>query len=91
MTATRSTKFHGPALLHIDQIEWPNGAGYTPCTREYADAIDDRAGAHAAWQEAASDHRHPEYAERYEAWQRAESAVLHLQAAGHLGRGIRYA
>jgi len=28
------------ALKFDDAIEWPNGLGYTPCTREYAELCD---------------------------------------------------
>jgi len=31
-----------PTLTHDDAIEWPNGAGFTPCTHEYADLMGQR-------------------------------------------------
>ena len=29
-----------PAMAYNDAIEWPNGGGFTECTREYAEATD---------------------------------------------------
>ncbi len=75
------TKIH-----HDTAIEWPNGAGFTPCTREYADVnakIDDlndfgRIG---------MDDMSPE---NYEEYNRLLNLQGELQLAGHLGKGVRY-
>lgn len=81
-------------MTHTDQIEWPNGAGYTLCTPEYADAVaSERAlmtELRSMEQQYEAGRRPAEYARLYERAHRAADHVLKLQAAGHLGQGRRY-
>jgi hypothetical protein len=81
---------------HTDQIEWPNGAGYTRCTPEYAEALAEEQDLMGELREA-EDKRarglpYPAgYADLYERAHRAAARVVRLQATGHQGRGQRYA
>lgn len=81
-------------MAHTDQIEWPNGAGYTPCTPEYADAVSLERTLMAELrnmeQQYEAGRRPADYARLYERAHRAADRVLKLQAAGHLGQGRRY-
>ncbi len=68
-----------------DAIEWPNGEGFTPCTREYAALMDER------------DAILPDYLnlddlspEDYQSWNVLDQKLLSMQADGHLGKGERY-
>lgn len=70
-----------------DVLEWPNGQGFTPCSREYADksAMKD-----AIYVEGTGglDKLSPE---DYEAWNRLDSELMTMQASGeHLGKSERW-
>lgn len=75
---------------HTDAIDWPNGAGYTPCTREYAEAMDQRDAIYDA------NHDRPERTledlspEDYEAWHRLDQKLSELRHAGHMGEPVRF-
>ena len=81
-------------MSYTDQIKWPNGAGYTPCTPEYADAVSLEQALMAELSDMVQRHeagrRPAEYARLYERAHRAADHVLKLQAAGHLGQGRCY-
>jgi hypothetical protein len=81
---------------HTDQIEWPNGAGYTPCTPAYAEAVAEEQELMGELREAEEGRSkglpYPKgYADLYERAHRAAARVVRLQATGHQGRGVRYA
>lgn len=82
-------------LAHTDQIEWANGAGYTPCTPDYAEAVEDERALTGELREAEDGRSrglpYPiGYADLHERAHRAAARVVHLQATGHQGRGQRY-
>lgn len=87
-----------PAREMVGCVYWPNGEGYTECSAEYEEAINDQQDAQAALDEmggfGASLERGPKedgYNERYEAYCRADAKVQQmLGAGGHLGERIRY-
>jgi hypothetical protein len=76
-----------------DTIFWPNGKGFTPCTKAYADKkaerdaiknkpdYDDIRGADG-W--VSMDDLTPD---DYEAWNRLDNELGSMQIAGHLGQG----
>lgn len=72
-------------LIHDDAIEWPNGEGYTPCTREYAEMYD-RMDAIKP-DDVRMDELSPE---DYEAWNALDHQRCQMQIDGHLGKSIRY-
>lgn len=78
MQATAKIKFD-------DVIEFPNGEGFTPCTKDYARIVDEM------------DAIKPDYVnlddlspEDYERWNRLDSELSQLQMEGHLGQSVRY-
>jgi hypothetical protein len=72
-------------MKHDDAIEWPNGLGYTPCTREYADLMDRSAAIKP--DDVNMDDLSPE---DYQEYNVVQDKLLNLQASGHLGKSIRY-
>lgn len=76
-------------MIHDDVIEWPNGEGFTPCTREYADKMMARdAIFDANIDEGSTEDLCPE---DYERWHQLDSELCQMQMAGHLGKSERYA
>lgn len=72
-------------VQHTDSIEFPNGAGYTPCSREYAEITDKM------------DAIKPDYVnlsdlspEDYQEWNVLDAKRMSLQASGHLGKSVLY-
>lgn len=71
-----------------DALDWPNGEGFTPCTREYADKM--------AAREAIYDANHDEGStedlspEDYQRWHELDSELCQMQMAGHIGKSERY-
>lgn len=68
-----------------DKIEFPNGEGYTPCTREYAD-LTDRLDAIKPADVNMNDLSPADYQE----WNTLEDRRANLQLNGHLGKSVRY-
>lgn len=72
-------------LRHDDAIEWPNGLGYTPCSREYADLMDRR---DALKPDAVNmDDLSPE---DYQEFNIIENKLDGMLADGHVGKSVRY-
>lgn len=72
-------------IKHDDAIKFPNGEGFTPCSREYA-IIADKLEA-----------LKPDYInlddlspEDYQEWNVLDNERMNLMASGHLGKSIRY-
>jgi inactivated superfamily I helicase len=72
-------------MTHDDAIEWPNGEGFTPCTREYAELIDKRDALKPDWINL--DDLSPA---DYQEWCTLDAQLNQLQCAGHLGKSVRY-
>ena len=72
-------------VKHDDAIEWPNGEGFTPCSREYAELMDKRDALKPDWVNL--DDLSPE---DYQEWNVLDNRMLELQASGHLGKSVRY-
>lgn len=72
-------------IIHDDSIEWPNGKGYTPCTKEYADM-------HAEMQRIKSDDENLDDLEpdAYNRYCTLDNDLGALQLEGHLGKGVQY-
>ncbi len=73
------------ALDHNDAIEWPNGLGFTPCTRAYAEIVD-RMEAIKPDDVYLNDLS----AEDYETFCQLDSDRCQMQMSGHLGKSVRY-
>lgn len=72
-----------------DAIEWPNGKGFTPCSREYAKLMDARNAVYDA--NVDEDRSLSDLSpEDYEIWNVLDNKLLNLQANGHLGKSVRY-
>lgn len=69
-----------------DAIEFPNGRGFTPCTREYAE-LTDQIDALSDFGRIRMNDMSPD---DYETFNRLLSARDSLQAAGHLGKSVLY-
>lgn len=74
-------------MKHDAQIDWPNGLGYTPCSREYRDTMDRR--------DAILDPRFGQSLEDlapadYDHWMRLDNELNEMMMTGHLGRAVRY-
>lgn len=76
----------GKQIEFTDEIEWPNGEGATPCTKEYA-ALTDEIDALSDFGRVRMDDMGPD---DYEAYNRLLSARTALQIRGHLGKSYRY-
>lgn len=57
-----------------DAIYWPNGEGYTPCSKRYADLVGEQA------ELLSSDDR----------WHQIDSELHQLRATGHIGKSERF-
>lgn len=73
-------------MTHDDAIEFPNGRGYTPCTREYADLTDKINALSDFGRIGMNDMSSADY----EAFNRLLSARDSLQADGHTGKSVLY-
>lgn len=74
-----------PKLVHDDVLEFPNGEGYTPCTREYADLRDKMDVIKP------DDVRLDDLSsEDYEEYCQLDNRAAEMLAAGHLGKSVRY-
>jgi hypothetical protein len=72
-------------MTHDDAIEWPNGEGFTPCTRAYA-AICDEMDAIKP-DDVNMDDLSPEDYQRFnELLNQRDQMMLD----GHLGKSVRY-
>lgn len=67
--------------VYNDEIEWPNGKGYTPCTEQYAKLCE---------KVEILQLQQNESPELYEEYHRAVSEQSKLIHEGHLGQGVRY-
>ena len=76
-------------IEHDDVILWPNGQGFTPCSKAYATAHSAAEQARIAFE--GLGERDEGYAAAYEAFHRAEAARDQLQGdGGHLGKSERF-
>ncbi|ADJ24785.1 hypothetical protein Hden_2990 [Hyphomicrobium denitrificans ATCC 51888] len=73
-------------LKHDTAIEWPNGAGFTPCTREYAEVTDKINDLNDFGRIGMGDMS----SEDYETYNRLLVRRDELQLSGHLGESVRY-
>lgn len=73
-------------MKHDDAIEWPNGEGFTPCSREYAE-ICDQIDAMSACGAISMDDMSPADYQTYNILLDRRSS---LQANGHVGKSVRY-
>lgn len=75
-------------ITHDDVIEWPNGEGFTYCSREYADTM--------AAKDAIFDPNHDEGTsedlspEDYNRFHELDNKLMSMQADGHIGESVRY-
>jgi hypothetical protein len=72
-------------IAHDDAIEFPNGEGFTPCSREYAQVCDELEALKPDYINL--DELSPE---DYELWNKLDDMRASLMLAGHLGKSIRY-
>ena len=72
-------------IKHDDAIEWPNGLGFTPCSREYAEICDKMDALKPDWIN--MDDLSPE---DYQEWNALSFRRDSLMADGHLGKSVRY-
>lgn len=69
-----------------DALEWPNGEGYTPCSKEYAAIIDAMEAIKP--NDVNLDDLSPE---DYQEWNVLEDRRADMQMSGlHLGQSVRY-
>jgi hypothetical protein len=73
-------------IKHDSHIEWPNGEGFTPCSREYAE-VNDKIDDLNDFGRLGMDDLSPE---KYEKYNRLLNRQGELQLAGHLGKSVRY-
>lgn len=78
-----------PAIIHDAVLDWPNGLGYTPVTREYADLTHAKNAIHVPNNDYGKslDDLSPEDYQRYNV---IDNQLLTLQANGHCGKSERY-
>lgn len=76
-------------LIHDDVLDWPNGLGYTPVTREYADLTRAKNAIYDPNNQryGTLDDLSPEDYQRYNV---IDNQLLTLQANGHCGKSERY-
>jgi hypothetical protein len=70
---------------HNDAIEWPNGLGFTPCSREYAELVDRLDALKPDWRNL--DDLSPE---DYNEFCSLDNRRSEMMMAGHLGKSVRY-
>lgn len=75
-------------IKHLDVIEWPNGLGCTPCSIEYRNLHDEQVRIHNPAIDGANIEKLSP--EDYQQWMTLDNKLLELQAAGHLGKSVRY-
>jgi len=73
-------------MLHDSKIEWPNGEGYTPCTKEYRE-INDKIDDLNDFGRISMDQMTPE---NYEKYNQLLDRQGQLHLFGHLGQSVRY-
>jgi hypothetical protein len=74
-----------PGTLHDDQIEWPNGQGWTPCTKAYRRVWDERELVRCR-ADSFEDLDPPDYDHVC----RLNDLMANMMEAGHLGKGEKY-
>lgn len=68
------------------RIEFPNGKGYTPCTKEYRllrDELDAICDPH--WESI-----HDLSADDYQRWSELEDLLARMRLQGHTGKAVRF-
>lgn len=68
------------------EIEFPNGLGYTPCTKEYFDIYQAKDMLSDGGRIMPNDMS----SEDYNRFCHLDNDALNLQADGHLGKSVRY-
>ncbi|AGC35738.1 hypothetical protein ACP46_gp53 [Rhizobium phage RHEph06] len=74
-------------LEHNHRVHFPNGMGYTPCTKEYRLALDER---EAICDPNEGESIHDLSSEDYQRWSELDNALGLMQLDGHLGKAVRY-
>jgi hypothetical protein len=75
-------------IEHNEQLEWPNGQGYTPCSTEYATTYDARNAIYNPNEEGRT--LNSLSAADYQEWCSLDHKLGTLQLQGHTGKGVRY-
>jgi len=73
-------------ITHDSSIEWPNGEGWTPCSKEYA-AVNDEIDDLNDFGRIGMDDMSPD---DYEKYNRLDDKRNGLLLAGHVGKSERY-
>lgn len=77
------------AIEHTETIEWVNGAGYTPCTKQYRDLLDEKETIVAKYVD--DDLTLDEYEPAdYQRFCEIDNELGNLQLSGHLGKSERF-
>jgi hypothetical protein len=72
---------------HTGAIDWPNGGGYTPCTKEYEAKMAERDAIYDAnYDEGSLEDLSPD---QYNRWHQLNDELCTMQAHGHLGKPVR--
>lgn len=73
-------------MTHDDAIEWPNGEGFTPCSREFAEVTDKIDALSDFGRISMNDMSAADYQE----YNRLLTQRDTLQMTGHVGKSERY-
>lgn len=73
-------------IEHNDQIDWPNGQGYTPCSEEYANKLFEKNLIHKVGEGSLDDLSPADYQRYCE----LDNELGNMQLNGHLGKSVRY-
>jgi len=74
-------------MEHTETIDFPNGNGFTPCTKEYRDVYDARCAiCDLNDGESLSDLSPEEYQE----WSLLDDKLASMQISGHTGKSVRF-
>ena len=74
-------------IPHPDRIEWPNNRGYTPCSAEYFNKMEQRDKIYIPDHGRTLDELTPE---EYQEWSVLDDELNTMQLFGHLGHHVRY-
>jgi len=75
------------AIEHNRVIDWPNGNGYTPCSVEYRETLDEKEAIVSRYH---GENYNQYSSEDYENYCRLENKLAGLQLAGHIGKSVKY-
>lgn len=75
-------------IEHNHRLPFPNGKGYTPCTKEYLLIKNER---DAIYDPNEEDRFLKDLdADEYQRWSELDEALAQLQMRGHLGTSVRF-